>query len=159
VPRDATSPPLSRRKRPAHGVRIPTFGPTIVFVTVCTADRAPWLADEGVHALLRDVWSEARAWLVGRYVLMPEHLHLFAAPGDLPVSLDNWVRYWKSQFSQQHQNGEHRWQVDHWDTRLRSNESYDAKWKYVRDNPVRRGLVRVAEEWPFQGEINRLAWW
>ncbi len=27
------------------------------------------------------------------------------------------------------------------------------KWEYVRDNPVRHGLVASAEEWPYQGEI------
>jgi hypothetical protein len=50
------------------------------------------------------------------------------------------------------------WQTDHWDTRLRSGESYDAKWEYVRNNPVRAGLVKTADEWPYQGELNVLPW-
>jgi hypothetical protein len=36
---------------------------------------------------------------------------------------------------------EHRWQTDHWDRRLRSDESYAEKWEYVRCNAVRHGLV------------------
>jgi len=36
---------------------------------------------------------------------------------------------------------------------LRSNESYSQKWNYVRENPVRAGLVKSAEDWPYQGEI------
>jgi hypothetical protein len=36
---------------------------------------------------------------------------------------------------------------------LRSSESYSEKWDYVVANPVRAGLVRRAEDWPFQGEI------
>ena len=36
---------------------------------------------------------------------------------------------------------------------LRGDESYAEKWNYVRDNPVRAGLVRTADEWPYQGEI------
>ena len=36
---------------------------------------------------------------------------------------------------------------------LRNDESYGAKWRYVRDNPVRHGLVSSFEEWPYQGEI------
>jgi hypothetical protein len=36
---------------------------------------------------------------------------------------------------------------------LRSDESYAEKWNYVRENPVRAGLVRNASEWPYQGEI------
>ena len=37
-------------------------------------------------------------WLVGFYLLMPDHLHLFCAPRDLTFTLDAWVTYWKTQF-------------------------------------------------------------
>jgi len=30
------------------------------------------------------------------------------------------------------------------------------KWLYVRENPVRAGLVRSAEDWPYAGELNDL---
>ena len=36
---------------------------------------------------------------------------------------------------------------------LRSDESYSQKWNYVRENPVRAGLVKSAADWPYQGEI------
>jgi len=36
---------------------------------------------------------------------------------------------------------------------LRSAESYAEKWAYVVANPVRAGLVREGETWPWQGEI------
>jgi hypothetical protein len=39
---------------------------------------------------------------------------------------------------------------------LRSGESYSQKWDYVRENPVRGGLVERAEDWPFAGEIHDL---
>jgi putative transposase len=42
------------------------------------------------------------------------------------------------------------WLFDHV---LRSDESYDEKWNYVKENPVRAGLVQIASEWPYQGEI------
>ncbi len=98
------------------------------------------------------------AWVVGRYVVMPDHIHLFAAPDRPELPLDNWVKYWKSQFTKRHRVSEHRWETDHWDTRLRKGESYAVKWEYVRNNPVRHGLVQRAEDWPFQGEIALLEW-
>jgi len=147
---------LPVRRHPAHGLLISPDTPTIVYLTVCTKDRQPWLAAHEVHALLRLVWTAASAWLVGRYILMPDHVHLFAAPGETEIPFDNWIRYWKSQFSKGHHNPNHRWQTDHWDTRLRSWEAYDSKWDYVCNNPVRRGLVAKAEDWPFQGEIHPL---
>jgi hypothetical protein len=39
---------------------------------------------------------------------------------------------------------------------LRSSESYSEKWNYVRDNPVRAGLVANADDWPWQGQIEEL---
>jgi putative transposase len=149
---------MTNRKKPAHGVFINTNRPTIVFVTVCTENRESWLATEKNHHSLCEVWNRAQAWLVGRYVLMPDHLHVFAAPGRLDIEFDKWVRYWKSQFSKKHADPHRKWQSDHWDTRLRSGESYDEKWWYVRNNPVRAGLVREAHDWPFQGELNQLEW-
>lgn len=50
------------------------------------------------------------------------------------------------------------WQRQCWDTQLRTGESYDAKWDYVRNNPVRKGLVASPDDWPFQGELNVLSW-
>ena len=151
--------PLPKRSHPAHGVLQETGKPTLVFVTVCTKDRAPWLATQDVHGLLQSVWRAADAWRVGRYVVMPDHLHLFAAPKpDTPIPLDNWVRFWKSSFTKRHGVAAHRWQSDHWDRRLRSDDSYAEKWDYVRNNPVRYGLVARVEDWPFQGELCPLEW-
>lgn len=45
-----------------------------------------------------------------------------------------------------------------WDTQLRRSENYDSKWQYVVDNPVRAGLAREVDEWPFQGELSFLPW-
>jgi putative transposase len=149
---------MASRKRPAHGVHIAPELPTIVLLTVCTKGRRPWLATPHNHVGLRDTWTEAKAWAVGRYVLMPDHLQLFAAPGLLEIPLENWIKYWKSQFTKKRRRVDQEWQLNHWDTRLRSGESYDDKWSYVRENPVRAGLVAVAEDWPYQVELNVLAW-
>src|ERR1700719_2153698 len=48
------------------------------------------------------------------------------------------------------------WQREFFDHLLRSEESYDQKWNYVRDNPVRANLAQSAAEWPFAGEIEAL---
>ena len=84
---------------------------------------------------------------VGRYVIMPDHIHLFAAPTETDVDLDGWIRFWKSCFTKEIRRSKsfkcppRFWQSQHWDTRLRNWRSYDNKWTYVRNNPVRHGLV------------------
>jgi REP element-mobilizing transposase RayT len=149
---------LPNRHKPTHGVKTFRHLPTIIFLTVCTKNRQPWLASAEIHDLLVNTWTNATAWLVGRYVILPDHLHLFATPGTPELPLENWVKFWKSRLSNAHRNPAHAWQVDHWDRRLRSDDSYDEKWQYVRDNPVRHGLVKSADEWPYQGELNLLRW-
>jgi hypothetical protein len=46
--------------------------------------------------------------------------------------------------------------VEFFDHILRSSESYSEKWNYVRDNPVRAGLVANANDWHWQGQIEEL---
>lgn len=154
--REPPGPP--RRGKPAEGVRIDPARPTIVFVTVCTKDRRPWLANDEAHGSSRQVWQQAAAWWVGRYVLMPDHLHLFAAPQDLMSTLESWLRYWKSRFSRSHPHADWTWQANAFHHRLRNDEGYGEKWRYVKENPVRAGLVDDSEEWRFQGEIFPLRW-
>ena len=129
---------------------------TIVFVTVCTADRQPWLACDAAHLLLRKVWAEARAWLVGSYVVMPDHIHFFAAPHDLEFTIEQWLKYWKGQFRKSHSNGDWKWLPLAFHRRLRAEESYEEKLNYMRQNPVRGALVGSAEQWPFRGEIHKI---
>ena len=45
------------------------------------------------------------------------------------------------------------WQAGFFDHLLRSSESYAEKWEYVRQNPVRAGLVAHWDDWSYQGEI------
>jgi putative transposase len=57
-----------------------------------------------------------------------------------------------------HADRSQRWQEGYWDTTIRRSEDLESKWEYVRNNPVRKGLVGNPDDWPFQGEINVLEW-
>ena len=48
------------------------------------------------------------------------------------------------------------WQEEFFDHVLRSSESYSEKWNYVRNNPLRHGLIANADDWPWQGQIEEL---
>lgn len=146
------------RRSPAQNIFVSLHQPTIVFLTVCTKGRQPWLAASPVHNALVDVWKRAEAWLVGYYILMPDHLHLFCAPHDLNFKMETWVAYWKRQFSCLHLPDTGQWLRKSWPTRLLRSESYSQKWTYVRENPVRKGLVEDPDDWPYQGMINELRW-
>jgi REP element-mobilizing transposase RayT len=131
----------------------------IYFITACSVDRRPILDCEPVHDAFRTFCLNSPqhgAW-IGRYVLMPDHLHLFLSV--VEISLSNWLKSLKNALSKTlrtaGQEGPH-WQKGFFDHLLRSRESYSQKWDYVRENPVRAGLVAIPEDWPFAGEIHDL---
>lgn len=141
------------------------YSPPLYFVTFCTMDRQPVLANDGVHRALIQYAEEAlgRASVaVGRFVIMLDHVHLFVRGPD-GFQLGIWVRGLKRCISRelrrmrtsapQEQAEKGVWQEGLFDHIIRHSESYREKWEYVWQNPVRAGLVRNAEEWPYQGEI------
>jgi putative transposase len=94
-------------------------------------------------------------------MVMPDHIHFFCAPAEhVPASLRPWMKFWKSHAARFWANPHDApvWQREFWDTQLRRDESYAAKWEYVAQNPVRAGLVTRSEDWPYQGELNVLRW-
>jgi putative transposase len=135
----------------------------ILFLTVCTAHRTPLLANQTTHSTLRCLWTESHSrqgWAVGDYVIMPDHLHLFARQATAGHSLAKWMQTWKSLSSRtlaiQLNVTPPVWQKDYFDRFLRSEESYSEKWDYVRMNPVRAKLASKPEDWPYHGKIHDL---
>jgi REP element-mobilizing transposase RayT len=130
----------------------------IYFVTACTLNRQPMLANESIHSAFKKfgaVGPKYGAW-IGAYVLMPDHFHLFVAIDAEKLALSYWVKSLKGTVSsvlRSHGNSPPYWQKGSFDHILRNRESYSAKWEYVRTNPVRGELVRRWEQWPFLGEI------
>jgi putative transposase len=151
---------LPQRRYPAKGIIEDDRTPTLIFLTVCTAARRPWLADPTVHETLVQIWRSATHWQVGPYLLMPDHLHLFAMPGGGSATVDRWIQYWKSMFTKAVRNRDLRWHPTAFHHRIRSWEGAEEKRRYMMMNPVRAGLVARPEDWPFRGEIfQNDEWW
>jgi REP element-mobilizing transposase RayT len=88
---------------------------------------------------------------LGRYVIMPDHIHLFVC-GSVDFELSRWVAGLKRALSKTLCVSGQFWQPTFFDHVLRSEESYCEKWEYVCENPVRAGLVKESNDWPYQGE-------
>jgi putative transposase len=148
--------------------RLPHFSPLefpnqsiIVYVTQVVHGRRPLLARPEVVAMLQATWRHASHWLVGRYVVMPDHIHFFCAPNHEPrTPLKRWMSYWKGEATRHWPCPAKKpiWQKDFFDRQLRRGESYASKWQYVCNNPVRAGLVTDPSQWPWQGELHELSW-
>ncbi len=145
---------------PAHFAPVRRHNePVILQVTVCVSGRRPILPSEAVHKALLAVWQDDRYWRVGEYVVMPDHVHLFCGPRTFEgYPVRRWVGYWKRMLGKIDPALKHVFQEDCWDTQMRDRSHYDEKLSYVRQNPVRRGLVAKSEDWPYQGGIHDLPW-
>ena len=144
------------------------FSPNpVFFVTFCTYQRRKLLAADSVNsafvAFARHAYTRNIA--VGRYVIMPDHVHFFCRPELGARKLSEFIGAWKSWTSRRiNALGGPRsataatalWQREFFDHVLRSTESYSEKWNYVFDNPLRAGLVSTAQEWKYAGEIETL---
>jgi putative transposase len=146
------------RKNPAAGVHIRLGESNIVLLTITTENRRAWLADPIAHQFLRETWQEAKAWLVGDYLLMPDHLHAFCAPRDLSFPIEKWTTYWKRDFRRRHGREDWRFQSRGWHHRLRQGEDHSTKWLYIQENPVRKGFVHKISDWPYKGTVHYLRW-
>jgi putative transposase len=133
------------------------YDPPLYFITFNTHHRRKFLANGRVHKQFVD-FSKAglsRGIAVGRYVIMPNHVHLFVC-GTIDFSLVQWIRILKRTLSIAISAPRPHWQKGFFDHLIRHSESYAEKWDYVYQNPVRAGLVLHANDWFWQGEIERL---
>ncbi|HWA86961.1 MAG TPA: transposase [Opitutus sp.] len=148
-------------------MRLPHLRPfahdPLYFLTACTDNRRPVLSAARACAILRDVWTrsaEIDGWFVGRFVLMPDHVHFFARPARDAKSCAQWMKTWKSVSARRITAAlglsPPIWQPDYFDHFVRSAEAYSEKWDYVWHNPVRQGFVSRPEDWPWQGVIHDL---
>ena len=135
----------------------------LVFLTTATAERRLVLANQAAFDCLEATWrksAETAGWFVGRFVIMPDHVHVFARPARDARSLAEWMKAWKSisarLIARTLKLEPPVWQPDYFDHFLRSAASFSEKWDYVWNNPVRKGLVARPEAWPWQGVIHDL---
>jgi REP element-mobilizing transposase RayT len=133
------------------------YDPPLYFVTFNTYRRRKLLAEKQVHGqfVKFSKTGALRGIAIGRYVIMPDHIHLFVR-GSHDFLLTQWIRLLKRSLSETIVDQAPHWQKGFFDHLIRHSESYAEKWSYVEQNPVRAGLATTPEDWPWQGEIVRI---
>jgi putative transposase len=124
------------------------------FITASTFEKKALLQRTEYADLLLNVIHSNRAkghLLLHEYVLMPDHFHLLLTPG-LDVTLERTMQFIKGGFSfrlkkESGYSGEV-WQTSFYDRRVRDWEEYQQLRRYIHLNPIRRHLVKSAEEYP-----------
>src|SRR5947209_6601549 len=106
------------------------YDPPLYFVTFNTHRRKRLLANEQVHRCFVNFAHAAldHGVAVGRYVIMPDHVHLFVA-GHYEFVLDQWIRALKRTLSKEIDAPRPHWQLGFFDHMIRHGESYSEKWE------------------------------
>jgi len=125
------------------------------FITSSTWERRALFRSEPMAKLFLQVLFHYRGegkFLLHQFVLMPDHFHLLITP-DSKLSLERAVQFVKGGYSFRANKelgfrGEI-WQRGFADHLIREAEDFEKHRSYIRDNPVIRGLVSRAEEYPY----------
>jgi len=137
----------------AHPPRVPVWlkwdQPVIYFLTFCVANRQKVLANELAFAAFKAAIARLTKWNVIAAILMPDHVHLLIAPVEREARVENASGAIK-RFMRQDLKATWQWQPDSFDRLLRSDESAEQKWQYIRENPVRAGLVKESGDWSYR---------
>ena len=124
-----------------------------LFITFCTNGRSV-LLDHARTLVLQHCLREKRIQLLAA-VVMPDHVHLAMTPlrddSGWPFALVDILQCLKSTTAHRinrllHSSGPV-WEEESFDHVLRSDESMKAKCEYIRQNPVRAGLVGRAKDY------------
>jgi putative transposase len=122
---------------------------SVFFITICCRHRGtdqltrPGIADELLASAT--YYHRQGRWHLRLFLLMPDHLHaLLAFPGN--EEMGKVLKDWKRYTSRVHGT---EWQRDWFEHRPRNQEEINLKGAYIRQNPVRKGLVAAPEEWPW----------
>ncbi|MGP0170604.1 REP-associated tyrosine transposase [Pseudomonas sp. NCHU5208] len=143
--------------------RAPEAGASYFF-TLVTYQRRPILTDATSRAALRQAIEQVRLrypFCIEGWVLLPDHLHCIwrLPPGDANFSV-RWslIKRLTSQqvvapaaisLSRQLRRESGLWQRRFWEHCIRDDEDYQRHMDYLHFNPVRHGLVRHVQDWPW----------
>ncbi len=124
-------------------------------ITVVSAGRVPVLAGSSASAVIASLRraAEALQFELLAFVVMPDHVHLLVCGRTDESNLVAFVQRFKqlTGFAYKRLTGGRLWQPSFHDHVLRRDEDVRTVARYIAENPLRAGLVRGDEVWPYQG--------
>jgi len=145
----------------------------------------PWLKDEKVAAVVEDTLLRqyANLYALWAYVVMPNHVHVFLRPKliartearandartEVRATTDDWrkclplnkiTQYLKGNSAREANKilghtGQSFWQNESYDHWARDDDEFYRIIAYIENNPVKAGLARLPEDWPWSSAAER----
>jgi REP element-mobilizing transposase RayT len=128
-----------------------------IFVTFRKLNREPFAANARDVILQHLIHDDGKRFKLHATVVMPDHVHMLLTPmrdqEGWPHTLPEILKLIKGVSARSVNKllggSGPVWQDESFDHVLRSDESFAEKLDYIRQNPVRGGLVKRAEDYPW----------
>jgi len=126
-------------------------------------DHVQWLQHPDIANMLRDAIetrAQKQSWTPLHWVVMPSHIHILYIGGQIGMKeLMRDFKHWTASQANRilGRSGERFWQDEWFDHWLRSADETDRIAHYIRQNPVKAGLVTTAENWPYASWATNVA--
>jgi putative transposase len=120
-------------------------------ITAVTAERRSIFQVAATAELLKQTIFDYRSqgkFLAHAFVIMPDHLHVLITPAP-DVSLEKAMQFIKGGFSFRLKSKLDVWMRSFNESQILTAEKFANCVRYIKENPVRRGLVARPEEYPF----------
>ena len=96
--------------------------------------------------------STRRAYDLGAWVVMPNHVHVVIQPHQPLPKIIRWLKIATANRANRIigiRAGNPFWQREYYDHWIRSEKEFDTVAAYIERNPVSAGLVNLPEDWPW----------
>jgi len=126
-----------------------------IFVTFCKSSREPFASDARDQVLQCCLKGNDTKFRLHAVVVMPDHVHLLLTPmqdeNGWSIGLPAILKLIKGASARSVNKllgvSGPVWQEESFDHVLRSQDSLEEKLEYIRQNPVRRGLVKKPRDY------------
>ena len=123
--------------------------------TIATHNRTSVLTTPGIPDIIFQCFNwletnERLRWMC--IMVMPDHIHVVFQLGNkqtLSGLLQSFKRFTANQINAHLVRTGPLWQVNYYDHGIRRDESLNEIIRYCYENPVRKGLVRQPEDYPY----------
>jgi putative transposase len=134
----------------------------VVFVTASTRGERNLFVEPDVNRAIVRCFLEERERLghsIFAYCLMPDHYHLLCSPNQSGTPITRLIGGINSKITRllwNHGHSGRLMQRSFYDHIVRREESLTEIMEYILNNPVRKGLVERAEDYPYSDTVDPL---
>ena len=130
----------------------------ILFITVVTKDREPYLKFDGDITIFFETLTQVQQihpFHLLAYVILPDHFHWLMTIGNTDGDFSLILKSIKWNYTRNYKIAHHistafnLWQRGFWDHIIRNEQDLKNHIDYIHWNPVKHGLVKSPEKWVY----------